>query len=369
MAFALIIKPKGSKPASWQLILSGLLVCFSFLSKQDFGLLALAGTGAYVLFFYEQGKLSFKPGLWLGLGFGLGIATMVVPFLAHDFGYWFNFGQPPHQSRLNDTHRLIWSFIDLSHSQETIVSTVAVFIVHIFAYQAKWYKNLDFRYLGFVMFMYVQSVATYLTSGLFQSHDYSLAFLLVGFASVVFSAIEHKKLLPILKLSALGFFFYVQVNPFFDEVIYGFDWDSYRFIHNSPLRVSNHKGYNNLLISEAALNGAVGFDAYLDSKLTEGKEYKILNTSEFTPSVQKKGLIQPTGYPLWFDSANSFFPRERQKCYADLKSHQFDLLFIQATHSPHPVGFIDSVNKYYYKTAAFFTPCGYDSVRVYEPKP
>ena len=75
------------------------IVC-SFLTKQDGGGLAFV-VACWLLAVY--GILQRK---WMGLAvfagsFFLLFGLLILPFLSHGFGYWFNHGQPPHTARVS----------------------------------------------------------------------------------------------------------------------------------------------------------------------------------------------------------------------------------------------------------------------------
>jgi hypothetical protein len=82
------------------LFLAGLFTFLSFFTKQDGGGLALLLSLALL------GCNSFQEKRWWDIPaflvcYGLIAAVVIVPLLPYGFGYWFNHGQAPHNSRLS----------------------------------------------------------------------------------------------------------------------------------------------------------------------------------------------------------------------------------------------------------------------------
>jgi hypothetical protein len=91
--------PRGRVRWGW-LAAGAFFTCCSFLTKQDGGGLAFL---LCCVLLATDGWLTrdWKPVvLWIA-GFGVIFILMVLPFLGHGFGYWFNHGQPPHSSRVS----------------------------------------------------------------------------------------------------------------------------------------------------------------------------------------------------------------------------------------------------------------------------
>src|SRR5690606_744101 len=81
------------------LVLAAFFIFFSIWTKQDAG-----GLGLLIIY----GMLTYNAWVdrslrkWLSFTAFLLVfaAAFIVPLLQYDFTYWFNYGQPPHQSRL-----------------------------------------------------------------------------------------------------------------------------------------------------------------------------------------------------------------------------------------------------------------------------
>jgi hypothetical protein len=91
---------RGGKTRWFWLVGAGLFTVFSFLTKQDGGGLAfLVAAGVLGVYGWLYGQ--WKPLLIYVSSFALLFGSMILPFLSHGFGYWFNHGQAPHSSRVS----------------------------------------------------------------------------------------------------------------------------------------------------------------------------------------------------------------------------------------------------------------------------
>ena len=82
------------------LFLTALFSVLAFFTKQDSGAFTIMLNVALVVLTSLKSK-SFQQILIFILALIFFSLPLIVPFLSHDFQYWFNLGQKPHYSRLN----------------------------------------------------------------------------------------------------------------------------------------------------------------------------------------------------------------------------------------------------------------------------
>jgi hypothetical protein len=103
VSIALLLKGITSTHSRWQIVymlLGGTFLFITFFTKQDGGGLAILISGVLV------GYASLADKKWWYLpttfaGFGLAAAAILLPLRNTQLSYWFNHGQPPHNSRLS----------------------------------------------------------------------------------------------------------------------------------------------------------------------------------------------------------------------------------------------------------------------------
>lgn len=84
----------------WLLFASSAFVALSFFTKQDGGGLAIMLCLA-LLSYHCLVRQRILPLVCFVAFLSLAMALLIIPFLSYDFSYWFNYGQPPHYSRLS----------------------------------------------------------------------------------------------------------------------------------------------------------------------------------------------------------------------------------------------------------------------------
>jgi hypothetical protein len=97
--------PEGTVVArsryAWILVvLSGFFICCSFLTKQDGGGIAFLIAAILVACHSTLERKWMPLALFIG-SFAVTLGLVVLVFSRYGFGYWFNHGQPPHNSRVS----------------------------------------------------------------------------------------------------------------------------------------------------------------------------------------------------------------------------------------------------------------------------
>jgi hypothetical protein len=89
----------GRRRLLW-LVGAAFFTCCSFLTKQDGGGLAFV-VACWVLAVDGVLQRKWKPLAIYAGSFVVLLGLIILPFVSHGFGYWFNHGQPPHSSRVS----------------------------------------------------------------------------------------------------------------------------------------------------------------------------------------------------------------------------------------------------------------------------
>ena len=89
----------GRRRLLW-LVGAAFFTCCSFFTKQDGGGLAFV-VACWVLAVDGVLQRKWKPLAIYAGSFVVLLGLIILPFVSHGFGYWFNHGQPPHSSRVS----------------------------------------------------------------------------------------------------------------------------------------------------------------------------------------------------------------------------------------------------------------------------
>lgn len=82
------------------IILSAFFIGLAIFTKQDGGAMALCNAGLLLVVYCILRK-EILPIIVFAVSFLAFLALAILPFLNHEIGYWFNYGQPPHYSRVS----------------------------------------------------------------------------------------------------------------------------------------------------------------------------------------------------------------------------------------------------------------------------
>ena len=343
-----LIHLKGTKHIL-SLITAALFITSSFFTKQDGGGFAILIAG-FITVVYTLYSRKFIPILVYSAGILFFGCLYILPFLPHDFGYWFNHGQPPHYSRLS----MLDIFTEVFGASEWLKFYFIV-IVALIIYQLnknwKYYtdsiENLLFPV--FTLLIIFQASIIQVTSytppdNNIYFHSIAIAFILgsvnfnfnlkqVGyvlvFVSMVFLwwsgtywdyiiRIGQRKFPELFERSEEGV---VSKNTYMiDE---GEDQES----AEANWVLSDYEAFKGIYIPKGTLEGIKRAEQ-LDVFKT-GKAPSVLNMTELTPLAYEWGYELKSGYPLWYHLNVSMFDREAENMCKDISAMEYDLILFE----------------------------------------
>jgi hypothetical protein len=136
--FRFLLGP-GGKMQFLYLLLAALFTFLSFFTKQDGGGLALLLTLALLFYNSLNEKRFWDVPLFLVM-YGVVAACFILPFAHDGFGYWFNHGQPPHNSRLS-LYDIVAEFFGQSQWIKLYVLLVALCLIPSFKQFSTFWKD------------------------------------------------------------------------------------------------------------------------------------------------------------------------------------------------------------------------------------
>ena len=254
------------------------------------------------------------------------VATFVVTSDPHQFKFWFNYGQAPHELRSLKLHDVVgypfglfgWSMAILAVFQNNLKLLIAAIFI-------------------------LAATISRTTSGLIFTHYYFM-----GFVPLLINECWNIKFRwrPVLMFFVLYTSLRIASSPF---------RDSYHAlqasIHSQPI----HYGFEqeaNILPMVRAPDTLRAFSAHTqmpqqtadllfylkklaaDKRAKSGGDYqlKVLNLTELTPIYTELEAPPPTGLPLWFHSKVSLFPEQVTQLNRVLSEDTFDIILLQGTH-------------------------------------
>ncbi len=312
--------------------LSAFFILFAFFTKQDGGALTLLIV--YGILGYDAlVEKSFRKLLIFTGFFILCCILFIAPLLPYEFTYWFNMGQPPHDSRIH----LVNFFNDIvgwSYWQKFFLLVIAVIMVDRFrVYGWEYFRNKREFLFGLV------SVAIMLKSLIIQvtSHEPpngEVFFYAFGFA-FCFSYLKISGSLADFRLLALSGVLVV----FWWSGIY---WRNIqRIVAQKPAVVekaderTSHKyrlakefkTMERLFLAENTIEGIKKIMAL--EEFRDNPNVRVLNMSELTSLAYEIPFTPLTNQPMWFHQGVSIFQKEVDEFCVKVANLEYDVVLFE----------------------------------------
>lgn len=348
IAFILQAIIVNGKYAVSQLILGAIFIFLSLFTKQDIG--GLAALFAFIILTVNAIlEKNYKQLFIFGIAFiGIGL-LIVLPLTFYEFGYWFNYGQSPHGTRISLIDLMDTIFSDSSLFMRLYLFAMAIFVIYRWQKGDKfisWNKREIFHFL-FTAGIIVQPLITQLTTYIPEnSHYYYHAFAITFFLSQL-------KLIPFQRLSIfivsvlLVFSLWSQdywrytnriVSRLFNiktEVDYNYvskkTWNlkgkNLPKSDRADWKLTPFRTFDNVTLPQSTISGIKD----LKAKWSSHTELKVLNMSELPQLAYEIGYepLQGSKQPLWFHRNVAFFQREVDFFCQQIKKNEYDLVLFE----------------------------------------
>ncbi len=332
------------------LVASTLFITTSFFTKQDGGGFAILISGFIVLIFtiYER---NFRAILIYGIAFIFWMCLYILPFLSHDFGYWFNYGQTPHYSRLSMLDILIEVF-GASEWLKFYFIAIIVIIIYQFKKDKEYYLSSIEHLLFpiFILLIIFQASIIQVTSytppdNNIYFHSFAIAFILgslklnfdlkkIGF-SITFILmiflwwsgtywnyiirIGERKFPELFERTEEGV---VSKNTYMIE-----EGEEDEENSESNWVQTDYRSLKGMYIPQGTLDGIKRVEKL--KMFENGRKPSVLNMTELTPLAYEWGYELKSNYPLWYHLNVSMFDREVDTICSDISSLEYDLILFE----------------------------------------
>lgn len=358
--------------------LSGLFIFLSFFTKQDGGALGFALAFALLLYDAYVERSLKSPGIFL-LAFTLVTAAFILPLLQYDFAYWFNYGQPPHYSRLNlmDFMNQIFRF----SMWEKFYIVVILFIAFnkIKNFQDFLNDRREALFFLFTLGILVQALLVQVTS--YIPHNVNVYFHSFAFAYIIsnvsfkFNFARPAFLLPgfilILFWWSGDYWKYGQrvISKILpkseateDEgVVSKSTWmveKDTTYADRSQWVLSGYESFKRVYMPKETVEG---IERIMQMDIAQKDDLKVLNMTELTPLSHEMGyeLEKSPRYPLWFHQGVAFFDREVGFFCSKIERQEYDLIMFQTIPNLNnffPYDVRDCIREHYVMKDRFLAP-------------
>ena len=329
---------------------AGALFSFlSFFTKQDGGGLVFLILSALLVFdalFYKNYK-----GLLLYWGmYAIVAALLILPFLQHDFGYWFNYGQEPHNSRISARDFLKAIFGGSKWEKFYILIIGLVLLKEASQFKTFLQNKTRAVYVLLTLGIMVEALLFQVTSYtppdnniFFHSFGFAFFFTFVDF-KLDFSRLKY--LVPTILLVFIWWssVYWKYVNRIVDRVLpkpaataadnnkisintFIIKKDTFNNIGMDKWKFSKLRAFKGVYMPESTVKG---MERLMQLPVVKsGKEIKVLNMTELTPLAHEMGFELEKGLPLWYHVGVGMFEKEEALYVQRIESGYYDLVMFE----------------------------------------
>lgn len=358
IALSFVIKAIMQKQEKRKLLLSALgalFTVFSFFTKQDGGGLIFV-VCCFLLLYYAWVERKWKCFL-VYFGSTIAIILITVLFYAqYNFSYWFNHGQPPHNSRVSVVDMLNTFFSSSQWLKFYFFFIVLVTLPKLLNWKAFITNKGDVIF--FLMTMGILCLAT-----IFQVTSYTPEGSNIFFHSFAFAYLANTilKYLPIqISLTKIGIILSLGIMLWWSQLYWNYMQRIFKLgeqpatfatsvtgenivnAHNARLSDKSNLGdiqgawtnsnLNVLHKIQLPDNTSKGIDRLLKMDIANNnKDVKVLNMSELTFLAKEMPYKLETGekYPLWYHLGVGMFNRELETLNNRIKNNYYDLVLFE----------------------------------------
>lgn len=344
----------GNRGKWIKLFAAAFFTFLSFFTKQDGGGLALLLSLALLGYHCIHEKRWRDMLIFVGF-YALIACAVILPFVPHGIGYWFNHGQPPHNSRLS-----VKDFLDeiLNGSQWLkfyFLLIVLLMIPQLRNWKTLWVDKAKMMFLLLTVGVLTEAALFQVTSytppdnNIFF-HAFAIAFIINQLAILLqFKMEEASYFMPTTLLILLWwsgtYFKYIdkilaRVFPAAPQTVQGGENVVSRnnFMINADTTdvstslwiYSSLPEFKNVYMPPSTVHGIDRLMARPEVK-SKGKELKVLNLSELTPLDHALGYKLETGHniPLWHHLGVGMFNSQLADYTDKIRTHYYDLVIYE----------------------------------------
>ena len=326
-----------------KLAIAALFIFLSIFTKQDGG-----GLGFLIIFslliYHSIIEREIKT-IGMFLAFTVGSAViLILPFINHDFFYWFNYGQEPHNSRIS-LFDIVSTFFNQSKWEKFYLLIMFLLIL----IKSKDFKSFFFNKKEFIHFLLtlgiiVQAIIYQVTS--YVPADNNIFFHSFAFAYIFSNLPLNLNVKPSFSLGILSILIFlwwsekfwvygerilkrvlpqkeISENSISINTWYTKNSDEQR--NDNQWVFSDAPVFKNIYMPQETVDGIQKIKA-LD--LWSNKDVKVLNMSELTPLAVELNYDLPK-QPLWFHKGVCIFDKEVTEFCDNIEVGYYDLVLFE----------------------------------------
>lgn len=370
-----------------QLFLAGVFIFFSFFTKQDGGALGLLLCLALLLYHAWINKKWWGPLVFAG-AFVIAAFAMILPVSSGAFGYWFNYGQAPHSSRISISDILKEFFTESQWLKFYLLIIALLLLASIKNFKEfvgdKKRMLFTLLTLGILAEAAIFQVTSYVPpdNNIFF-HSFAFAFILSLLAEKLPISFTGWK--PVL-VTAAGVFLwwssaywkYIErfiIKPNSENYSYTYH-EGYKYadvVNKNTYKIEldttsvpmhqwrspNLKSFKKILLPGPTVDG---IERIMKMNLVKNNPgLKVLNMTELTPLAAEIpfSLERGSHYPLWYHKGVAMFDKETRFFSDRIQNNYYDLVlyeYIPYLNNFNPYKVRESLMENYRRIDSFPAP-------------
>ncbi len=346
VAFGFLFQYFAFPDARWgvfHLIASAFFFSIAFFTKQDAGGLAIMIVLSLVSY-HSYATRSLKPLAVVIVSLTIFFLLNILPFLQYDFGYWFNYGQPPHYARIS-----LYDIIRINATESRWEKIYLALVIGIYLYHKKrsGTTHLEDLFTLFTLGILIQAMIFQVTSYVPKDNNifyhsfftaYALYFLFKTEQASTWQGFTILLLMICLWWSEK---YWKYVDRVITKVIptgaqpdvvsintYILEPAACDFYANvSTWQLSDVESFKHVRMPAATVAGIDDIMALIGA-IKNKKEPRVLNMSELTPLAKEAGFNLESG-PLWFHYGVGLFDRELDTILSRINIQDYDVVIFE----------------------------------------
>ncbi|MEM1136265.1 MAG: hypothetical protein AAGI07_10540 [Bacteroidota bacterium] len=327
IAFLLASFQKEQWKSYLYVFISTFFLFLSFFTKQDGGAFAVM-SGLLLVGYYSFLHKDIRIILSFCISLGLVTLIFILPLLPHDFSYWFNYGQPPHNSRVN--------LADISHEVfgaseflKLYVLLVAVVSFNKLKSLKKFLSNekqtLFFLTTSLILFQaFILQVTSYIPrEANIYFHSFAFAYIISNLPfKIDFTKLKYIGISAILIFFWWSGAYWKYTNRMLKAVLPVQEVDNTNKVGIKSFTINRDttaidiskwipgqwKEFRKIKMPKSAIESITKLQNH--ALFNTERKPKVLNMSEYTPLASLLGYELETNQPLWYHLNVAMFERE-----------------------------------------------------------
>lgn len=348
------------------LSLAGLFTFLSFFTKQDVGGICFSLCLLLTAYCSILEKRILPIAVYL-ISFILVAIIFIYPLVNYDFFYWFNYGQPPHNSRIS-IHLLLDIIFNESLLEKMYLLLLTGGIILTSKTWSNYFLNKNLFFISLISgSMILQSIVTRVTSPLPTDHmTYFHAFGFIGITIVLpwekwIYQIRSALLLSVLVLVCYSEGYWKYLSGLIPKTLitHGSNKPSAEWAE------SELPTMRKILLPKATNEGLKKFMAL---PFLKTKNLKVLNMTELTSLAYEIGYIPLRGQPLWFHLNIGMFQKEVDEINSLVRKGYYDVILfedIPSLNNFYPYEVLNELKDGYTHYDSFLAPRKLEDSKIF----